>query len=418
MKPKYRKLAIALMMTITITLSGAVNLLRADTGTCNGTSFTLPFTDVAGNGLFCQIAAAYFSGLTNGTTPTTYSPNDAVPRSQMAAFVTRTLDQSVKRSSKRAALNQWWTPKTVTDANVFDLGGDPHHVTSNGRLVYAASSDGNVVRSYLVGGGLTGVQWKVPKPKAVLVAGGYLWVTGTDNGTAKLYRLNLNATNDPAPTCSLPAPCGVCPPQFQIPPPNPYGCGADCFPYSTQYNDPRGLAFDGQRIWIAFGGGAMGILDLKNGSQLSYANTGFVSPRGVLFDGNSIWVTDDDNTLKRLNPSGGIDKVVPVISPKHPVFDGANLWVPAQNSVVVVRALTGNIVATLTGNGLSTPVRAAFDGERVLVTNLGDDSINLYKAMDLTFLGNVEVGQNPFGACSDGVNFWVTLKGTGKIARL
>ncbi len=47
----------------------------ADTGTCGGAMVTLPFTDVAGNIFFCQIAEAYFSGLTNGTTPTTYSPS-------------------------------------------------------------------------------------------------------------------------------------------------------------------------------------------------------------------------------------------------------------------------------------------------------------------------------------------------------
>ena len=70
--------------------------LRADTGTCSGQTITLPFTDVASSNIFfCAIAEAYFSGLTNGTTPTTYSPADPVPREQMAAFVTRTLDQSL-----------------------------------------------------------------------------------------------------------------------------------------------------------------------------------------------------------------------------------------------------------------------------------------------------------------------------------
>src|SRR5256885_29052 len=60
--------------------------LRADTGTCGGVSVTLPFTDVMGSQFFCQIAEAYFSGLTNGTSATTYSPNATVPREQLAAF--------------------------------------------------------------------------------------------------------------------------------------------------------------------------------------------------------------------------------------------------------------------------------------------------------------------------------------------
>jgi hypothetical protein len=69
--------------------------LPADTGTCGGAMATLPFTDVSSNFFFCQIAEAYFSGLTNGTTPTTYSPNDFVRRDQMAAFTTRTQDSAL-----------------------------------------------------------------------------------------------------------------------------------------------------------------------------------------------------------------------------------------------------------------------------------------------------------------------------------
>src|SRR5688572_27242900 len=98
-------LLISLMANLTI-LSGQ---MKADTGSCGGVTVTLPFTDVMASGFFCQIAAAYFSGLTNGTTATTFSPKDAVTREQMAAFITRTMDQSLKRGSRRAALDQYWT---------------------------------------------------------------------------------------------------------------------------------------------------------------------------------------------------------------------------------------------------------------------------------------------------------------------
>jgi len=62
----------------------------------------LPFTDVMGSPFFCQIAEAFFSGLTNGTSATTFSPSQNVTREQMAAFTTRTMDQSLKRGSRRA----------------------------------------------------------------------------------------------------------------------------------------------------------------------------------------------------------------------------------------------------------------------------------------------------------------------------
>ncbi len=104
MKEKLRS-AVILCLTIAVLLSTS-SRLPADTGTCGGAMVTVPFTDVGGNFFFCQIAEAYFSGLTNGTSPTTYSPSDSVPREQMAAFVTRTQDSALRRGSRRAALNQ------------------------------------------------------------------------------------------------------------------------------------------------------------------------------------------------------------------------------------------------------------------------------------------------------------------------
>jgi hypothetical protein len=78
MKDRLRSASI-LALTIVVLLMTS-SRLPADTDTCGGAMTTLPFTDVMGNIFFCQIAEAYFSGLTNGTTPTTYSPNDFVRR--------------------------------------------------------------------------------------------------------------------------------------------------------------------------------------------------------------------------------------------------------------------------------------------------------------------------------------------------
>src|SRR5436190_2497603 len=127
-----RAITLALTMAILVTLSIQ---LRADTGTCSGAQVNLPFTDVQGNAFFCQIAAAYFSGLSNGTSATTYSPTAPVAREQMAAFVTRTLDQSLKRGSRRAALDQWWVPKDQSDARTrgFLEGTGLNYIKSDGK---------------------------------------------------------------------------------------------------------------------------------------------------------------------------------------------------------------------------------------------------------------------------------------------
>src|ERR1700693_4509576 len=120
---------VAAMVIITATST----YMRADTGTCGGASITLPFTDVlSGNVFFCSIAEAYFSALTNGTTPTTYNPSDPVPREQMAAFITRTMDQSLKRGSRRASLKQFWTPTSADGLGLTTVGTSPHLVESDG----------------------------------------------------------------------------------------------------------------------------------------------------------------------------------------------------------------------------------------------------------------------------------------------
>jgi DNA-binding beta-propeller fold protein YncE len=137
-----------------------------------------------------------------------------------------------------------------------------------------------------------------------------------------------------------------------------------------------------------------------------------------------MWVTDAfAGKLFKLDSTGAIIQTVTVgNAPLFPVFDGTNIWVPnnGSNTVTVVRASTGAVLATLSGNGLTFPVTAAFDGERILVTNQLD-RVSLWKAADLTPLGSVGTSSGSsteaFGACSDGLNFWITLRDAAKLAR-
>jgi hypothetical protein len=77
------------------------------------------------------------------------------------------------------------------------------------------------------------------------------------------------------------------------------------------------------------------------------------------------------------------------------------------------------LLATLIGNGLSSPFQAAFDGQRVLVTNAIGNSVSMWNAADLTPIGSFSTGANTFpgGVCSDGINFWITLLGVSQLAR-
>jgi hypothetical protein len=73
----------------------------------------------------------------------------------------------------------------------------------------------------------------------------------------------------------------------------------------------------------------------------------------------------------------------------------------------------------LTGNGLVSPLSAAFDGQRILVTNVDGNSVSLWRAADLAPLGSISTlpGAEPRGVASDGVNFWIALGATNQLAR-
>jgi YVTN family beta-propeller protein len=159
---------------------------------------------------------------------------------------------------------------------------------------------------------------------------------------------------------------------------------------------------------------------------LNTVKTGFTAPAGILYDGANIWVTDfGAGKLFKLDPNGNIIQTVTVgVQPSFPVFDGANIWVPnsGNNSITVVQASSGNVAATIPSvatNPLSTPTAASFDGERILVTNRFDQSVSVFREAHLSFVANASLSDLPFGACSDGINFWITyLTAGGGLLRL
>lgn len=388
----------AFVICLLLVLTIGSSRLRADSGTCGGVTITVPFTDIAGNPFFCQIAEAFFSGLTNGTTPTTYNPGDPVLRDQMAAFVTRTLDQSLRRGSRRAALKQFWTP-TSEGLALTTVGISPNEVESDGADLWVANFTSSTVARVRASDGKLLETWTgAPSAVGLVAAKGLIFVTGFTN-PGQLFQ--IDPTQPQGAVTILPIALGA-----------------------SSY----GVTFDGARVWTANRGipgpGSVSIVTL-NPLGVTTLTAGFMNPNGILYDGSNTWVTDTGNNsgrLFKLDSLGGIIQTVIVGDiPGFPVFDGTNIWVPSDsmNTMTVVRASTGAVVNTLSGNGLNGPLIAAFDGERILVTNSNGNSVSLWKATDMSPLGSVATGANtfPLGACSDGLNFWITLNGTSKLVR-
>jgi YVTN family beta-propeller protein len=392
---RYRR-PIMLIAAMIVVTAASTRLQASQTGTCGGQATTIPFDDVLStNVFFCSIAEAFFAGLTNGTSSTTYSPSANVPREQMAAFVTRTLDQAVKRSSRRLAQRQTWTTQTENNLGLTSVGTNPKLVESDGADLWVANFTSDTVSRVSADDGRLLETWTgATNAISVLVAMGKVFITGETN-PGSLFRI------DPA-----------------------QAAGAVTTLSSSLGANPVGIAFDGQKIWTANLGapGSVSIISL-NPTSVTTVTTGFNQPIGIVYDGANIWVTDrGDERLKKLDESGNILQAVTVgTNPRYAAFDGTNLWVPndGSNTVSVVRASTGAVLATLSGNGLQFPYQAAFDGERVLVTNFNGDSVSLWKASDITPIGTFPTGSNthPQGACSDGLNFWLVLQGTNKLAQ-
>src|ERR1041384_2880155 len=372
--------------------TGAGDYLLSISASAGG---TLPFVDVSPDSPFySSIAEAYFSGLTNGTTPTTYSPTALVTREQMAAFIGRTMDQAITRTSERSVADQNWTTKGGSNLAVTTVGNFPELVKSDGADLWIANdSSGTVSRVRASDGRLLETWTGASIPYGVLVAMGKIFVSGGSNPGA-LYQ--IDPTQAPGIVTTL---------------------------SSSLPGAPQAMAFDGEHIWIPDQSGVL-IISLSPFSVTPVDVFGQLA--GIVYDGTNIWVTDHGlSKLKKLDSFGNILVSVSVGNfPNLPAFDSTNIWVPnaASNTVSVVRAtgaLSGSVLATLTGNGLNSPAQAAFDGERILITNLSGNSVSLWRASDLTPIGTFPTGagSSPFGACSDGFSFWITLQGQNKLAR-
>lgn len=396
MKPKLNlKARAALLVVAVLAVSLASIRLRADSGTCSGQTITLPFTDVMGSPFFCSIATIYFQGITLGTTPATYSPSNNVTRDQMAAFLSRTLDTGLKRGSRRAALDQFWTTTPYYDLGLgtTPLAGSLKLLRSDGADIWMANPSGLVFRVRASDGILIGNWSGATNAFGVLCAMGRIFITGGTTPTGHLYMIN------------------------------PEMPGAVTTVSSAVGSSPAGIAFDGKRIWTA----NIGSVSIVTPAALPYSVNnvlGFGTLSGIVYDGAFIWVTEagTPGSLKKLNSEGDVLQTVTVgDNPLFPVFDGRNIWVPNHDShtVTVVRAASGEVLASLSGNGLNRPTTAAFDGERVLITNFSGDKVSLWKATDLTSLGDFSTGtgSSPYGACSDGQYFWIGLSGTNRLAR-
>jgi hypothetical protein len=356
---------------------GAIHVVQGQCG---------PFTDVSPT--FCPyVLEMYYLGITVGTSPTTYSPDNPVTRGQAAVFVSKGVNQSLARSSRRAALGQWWTTESDAVAGHTVVGASSNGVAADGQDIWVAvqGSGGTVARVRASDGRLLETWTGAEGAYAVLVAMGKVFVLGSTSPQGTLYMI------DP----TLPA-------------------GEVVVVAENLGGFVFSLAFDGSRIWVGNSGGGLGpgsVAIVTPGESLPWSvvtvTEGITAAWGLVFDGKNVWASGAGELLK-LDSNGAVLQIVDVaeFASLYPVFDGENIFVPiGTEGVAVVRASSGQLLTTLTTNGLESGANAAaFDGERLLFT--AGDHVSLWRSADLSPLGSFSVASNL--ACSDGINFWIT----------
>ena len=370
---------------------GAVRIVQDQCG---------PFTDVTPG--FCPfVLELYYLGITVGTSATTFSPDDPLTRGQGAVFIAKGLNQSLARSSRRAALGQWWQPSYfmwLQGLAITPLPDSLGPVVCDGSDVWVGGGS-SVFRVRASDGKLMDT-WTIAQPAtAMLAAMGRIFIVGGTNlpDSGSLYMID---------------------------PTGPAGAAAAV---ATLPGIADGLAFDGNRIWTANDVSVSIIVPSATAPwPVTTVTSGFQVPTGIVFDGQSIWVTDSGScSLFRLDASGAIVQTVsfPQCPIQAPIFDGSSVLVPARASLQVVHASDGSLAATIpitTG-----AARVAFDGERILVESTGGGQneprgLTLLRAADFSTLrveGFIPIGGPGIGGlASDGVNFWVTFQpGTGDV---
>jgi hypothetical protein len=180
---------------------------------------------------------------------------------------------------------------------------------------------------------------------------------------------------------------------------------------------PFGMMFDGEFVWTTWGNGRVSKLN-RDGLVLCNI-TGFSDPKGIAFDGNNIWVANyGNNTVSRIERAcetqPDVQNFPATNKPYAIAFDGAHIWVTLEESTVTPGGLlkldinNGSIIANY---GVGTkPHGLAFDGANIWVANSGSSSVTKLRANNGSLVGTYAVGSTPEAVLFDGLHVWVSHK--------
>lgn len=384
-----RFVALLLGMAVLLILPGRSPNVHAQSAICG------QFTDVLASDVFCPLILQAFNlGITNGTSPTTFSPNDLVPRNQMVTFFDRGVDFTLHRG-RRTAIGRTWAASSQNGGTSIDIGGMVEDVVTDGTFLWVARADSKIVKVNAADRRVLET-WTIPagQPRKLGVFRGLVWIA---DDLGNLYSFDPSGTAGGA-TQVFTNTAGI----------------AGGFPT---------LAFDGTNVWWG-SSSSKGVLIYPAASAASLGTfaVGAGNIDGLTFDGTFMWVLESDSHLLKMNiptaaaPVPSVAETVtlpPGVSDCRMAWDGNNLWIPVpQGSLYVIRPSQGSLPSSIILNqtlplaSTSGPYVASFDGESIMIGQLNTGTVYLFKATSLTLIRSFTTGGfGTRGIASDGLTF-------------
>lgn len=180
-----------------------------------------------------------------------------------------------------------------------------------------------------------------------------------------------------------------------------------------------GLVFDGRYIWATLKSGVVVKIE-PDGNVLCSVNIGG-TPKGIAFDGENIWVAGySQNVIHKV--SGNCSLLQSIPAPNKPyavIFDGTSIWAtleenppvraPGPTNVIKIDPRTGTVVNAVAAG--AQPHGIGFDGMNIWIANNGSNTVTKIRASDATVVKTYPVGIGPEAILYDGSNIWVSNTG-------
>jgi len=180
-------------------------------------------------------------------------------------------------------------------------------------------------------------------------------------------------------------------------------------------SSPRGIAFDGDFIWVCnHGSNTISIIDVET-CQIVRTVELTAAPWHVAFDGRYMWVAANNHLYKVEKPWGDLIPITDLsFNRGYLTFDGTHIWVSSRNAALVKVDVVTGVPQFNVDNIIKSTQTIAFDGTFLWAF----DNEHMYKIDPQNkspVIWESPLDDRPFVSLFDGTHLWIsTNKGVLK----